>query len=284
VSGSPGFFTWKTLKSHSKRNPNRKLVTASPSAGNLLKFCHFMTPAIPPDTETQALSASVEASLSADGNCLKLADGWEVPLISLDGLVLNDADFIRGPRKNKADPRNQRYIYRNAARRMYTKIWSPQYARAATFVNALRIGFYDRGLCSALAGIVVSADLQCRGYLMREGELLKHEVPESLLRPLLANSVRTGHFYYDLVRCVIRVEDAYSLTDLEGVYEFSQLAPYWRARLIGKRTHGCVASPMSYHRALSRLRDITGRTAGAAHPKKEIDRLVQRLPFVIRNQ
>lgn len=230
------------------------------------------------------MNASVSALLSKGKTSLVLPDGWEVPVVFLDDLDLGEAEFIRGPRKNKNDPRNQRFIYRNTEQGIYIKIWPTEYARAANFSNALKIGFYHRDLCGALTGIVVSDDFQCRGYLMKEGEIIKYAIPESLLRALLLSSMSTHHFYYDLVRCTIKVDGAYSLIDLEGVYQFSQLAPYWRARLIGKRTSGCVASPMSYHRVLCRLLSKASKTTDADCMSKEIERLVRGLAFVAKNK
>lgn len=112
---------------------------------------------------------------------------------------------------------------RSGSNRSYYKIWNPTYVRRDNILAAIDSGFYDELTVPALQAIIVHKGC-CRGYVMAEGEQ-RFEGADGQFEELIYSRTRdTGLFLAQYRRQhTVRYENAFSLIDLEGVYEIDDL-------------------------------------------------------------
>ena len=114
-------------------------------------------------------------------------------------------------------------------KRLFYKIFHPDYVRRKYFVQAIKQNFYD-GMVPALIGLIYDGNMLV-GYVTKQGKPLSTSEYDTHLMPVVLEEMlrkavnKTGMFYYDLISPnVVELEDgSFSLIDLDSIYTLEQL-------------------------------------------------------------
>ena len=95
-----------------------------------------------------------------------------------------------------------------------------QYGDNMTGLALIDVGFVTEKTCPALVDLIWDDDNKCRGYVMREGTLLKSfsEISKEFIQEIFTASISTGFFHTDFApKNIISCDGTLSLIDLDTV-------------------------------------------------------------------
>ncbi len=117
-----------------------------------------------------------------------------------------------------------RSVYRDKKNKLYYKVFNKDFVRRQNFIDALKVGFYDR-LSPALVGIIYDGD-DIMGYVTTAGEIADFKRAKKEMMKIMVEVIKeTNFFYFDFVEAnIIVLEDGQmSLVDLESVLGINKL-------------------------------------------------------------